>query len=139
MSFKTENSAAVTIHAGERAILGVVTDLERLPSWNPAFSFVSPPRADGSHALTVQKVLNGTIVAAASETSTGHVVDFEIDIPGLREHSSFLLESQLDGTTRVTHRIRQAGTLSAVIGQREAALVPGKRLARLARFLETES
>nr|VDG64200.1 Uncharacterised protein [Streptococcus thermophilus] len=139
MTLKLENRDVIKIDANQNAILAVLTDVEGLPSWNPAFSFVGPRRADGSHPLTVQKVFKGSIAAAASERPTGYVVDFDIVIPGLRERSSFLIEPQLDGTTRVTHWISQAGTLSAVIGEREAALVPGKRLARLAALLETES
>lgn len=63
---------------------------------------------------------------------------FAIDIPGLAERSEFLLESLSSDVTRVSHRVMQSGPLSALIGDGEARLVPGKRLARLAQVVEME-
>lgn len=127
MDFGTET----TIHATGEEVMGVLADVEGLPAWNPAFTWVGPQQDDGAHSLIVQRVLRGSI----RMTKSGATVDYAIEIPGLVEHSTFRIDDNVDGTTRVTHRVQQAGPLSRLIGAREASLVPGKRLDRLERVL----
>lgn len=109
----------------------MLADVEGLPAWNPAFTWVGPPQDGGAHSLIVQRVLRGSI----RMTQSGAAVDYAIEIPGLVEQSTFRIDDNVDGTTRVTHRVRQAGPLSLIIGAREASIVPGKRLDRLERVL----
>lgn len=134
MSWNSDNETALTIRAPKEEIASVVADVPSLPQWNPAFSSVGKRNEDGSWHVRVHKVVSGSI---RSEID-GNVLRFAIDIPGLVERSEFLLESVSNDVTRVSHRVRQSGPLSALIGDGEARLVPGKRLARLARVVEKE-
>jgi len=134
MSWKSDNETVLTIRAPKEEIASVVMDVPSLPQWNPAFSSVGKRNKDGSWPVSVHKVVSGSIRCEID----GDVVRFAIDIPGLVERSEFLLESVSNDVTRVSHRVRQSGPLSALIGDGEARLVPGKRLARLARVVEKE-
>lgn len=132
MSWKSDNETVLTIRASKEEIASVVTDVPSLPQWNPAFSSVGKRKEDGSWPVSVHKFVSGSIRCEID----GDVVRFAIDIPGLVERSEFLLDSVSNDVTRVSHRVRQSGPLSALIGDGEARLVPGKRLARLARVAE---
>ncbi|WP_273412380.1 hypothetical protein [Corynebacterium appendicis] len=134
MSWKSDNETMLIIRAPKEEIASVVTDVPFLPQWNPAFSSVGKRREDGSWPVSVHKIVSGSIRCEID----GDAVRFAIDIPGLVERSEFLLESVSNDVTRVSHRVRQSGPLSALIGDEEASLVPGKRLARLARVVEKE-
>ncbi|WP_255455995.1 hypothetical protein [Corynebacterium sp. SY003] len=61
-------------------------------------------------------------------------ITLEISIPGLIEYSNFFLSATSAGTL-VKHSVQQKGRLASIIGQREASLVPAKRLNRLELFL----
>lgn len=134
MSWNSDNETVRTIRAPKEEIASVVTDVPSLPQWNPAFNSVGKRNEDGSWPVNVRKVVSGSIGCEID----GDVVQFAIDIPGLSERSEFLLEGVSNDVTRVSHRVRQSGPLSALIGDGEARLVPGKRLARLARIVEKE-
>lgn len=130
MSWNTDFSATLLIPHPPTAIAGTLVDAERLPEWNPAFTHVGTRREDGTHPLVVHGILRGVLTCHPS----GDKVRFGITIPGLTEHSVFIMEPGRDGTV-VTHRVQQRGALSSVIGAREVALVPHKRLSRLAETL----
>lgn len=134
MSWNSDNRSVRIIRASKDKIASVVMDVPSLPQWNPAFSSVGKRREDGSWPVSVHKIVAGSIRCDID----GDVVRFAIDIPGLAERSEFLLETLSGDVTRVSHRVMQSGPLSALIGDREARLVPGKRLARLGQLVEKD-
>lgn len=134
MSYITKNSSALILNHHPQRILDTLLEAEELPTWNPAFTHVGPADPNGAHPVTVQNFLKGTLTYAQPSP---YSLELDIKIPGLTEHSTFTFKPQ--GTsTRVVHTVIQRGFLSAVIGDHEASLVPGKRLNRLARILDNE-
>ncbi|WP_084360222.1 SRPBCC family protein [Janibacter anophelis] len=130
MSFTSDVDAVVTVHHEPRRVAAVLMDAERLPAWNPAFTSVTagPGSAYRVHALG--GALRGTLEYVDGTADIAML----ITVPGLREESTWVLEVSGSGT-RVTHRIRQQGALVPLIGAKEAAMVPHKRLARLQAHL----
>ena len=134
MSYKTENSASITLNHDPQRVIDTLLEVEKLPSWNPALTYVGPADPRGKHPITVQNLLKGNLVY---KHPNPHYLELNITIPGLTERSTFTLMSQGIGT-RVTHTVFQHGFLSAVIGDHEASLVPSKRLTRLAHILDNQ-
>ena len=134
MSYMTKHTATAILNHHPGRIFEALLDAEELPTWNPAFTHVGPAGPNGSHPVTVQKLLKGTLTYAQPNH---HCLELDITIPGLVEHSIFTLKPQ-GGSTRVTHTVTQRGFLCTVIGDHEASLVPGKRPNRLARILDNK-
>lgn len=134
MSHTTAHFAAATLHHPPQSIIRALRDAEKLPTWNPAFTHVGPVQPDGTHPVTVQRILKGTLTYSQPNP---HTLELTINIPGLTERSTFTLAPQEAGT-KVTHSITQHGFLAAVIGDHEASLVPGKRLTRLSHTLNNQ-
>ncbi|QDZ43513.1 hypothetical protein FQV43_03585 [Corynebacterium sp. sy039] len=108
----------------------VLLDAQTLPQWNPAFSRVGTTQQPGVYSLTVHHFLSGKLCYIEIDNP----ITLEISIPGLIEHSNFFLSATSAGTL-VKHSVQQKGRLASIIGQREASLVPAKRLNRLELFL----
>ncbi|MGQ4560638.1 hypothetical protein ACUH90_02155 [Dermabacteraceae bacterium P7054] len=127
MSLVSDFSASITICASRADVLDVLLDAIHLADWNPAFSSVAPSGRD-EFRVRALGILPGTL---AYGVESGADLVMNISIPGLSERSMWMI-SETHGGVRVVHRVIQKGPLVRVIGSGEAALVPGKRLSRLA-------
>ena len=133
MSSVSDFSESIFISASRADVLDVLLDAARLPDWNPAFtSVVSSDR--GKFRVRALGILSGTLTYGEE---SGADLAMHIAIPGLSERSTWVI-SEVRGGVKVTHRVIQEGPLVRVIGSGEAALVPGKRLSRLAEHLTSK-
>lgn len=132
MSWKMINDATEVIYHDVRSICYQILDAHNLPAWNPAISSVEASDCTGVFLISVRGLLKGTLTYAQPNPRT---INMSMSLPGLTEESTFTLSPQ-PGGTRVTHTISQWGLLAAIIGRTEVSLVPAKRLARLARYLD---
>lgn len=132
VAWATDYSASSLVPASPEVITSLLADAPMLPSWNPALSSVSSTAEDGRYDVRVHGLLRGELSCRAERDA----VFMTVAVPGLTEISSWILDPDVEGQpgshcTLVTHRVRQRGVLTALIGRREAQQVPGKRLSRL--------
>ena len=130
MSLTSDFDGVATLHHSASRITEVLRAAVRLPEWNPAFSSVTTASGAAYRVHALGGLLKGTL----EYLDDARGVAMLITLPGLREESTWVLEESGSGT-RVTHRVRQQGTLVPLIGAQEAAMVPHKRLARLRSHL----